>query len=149
MKVLIATDGSVYSDAAVKSVASREWPKDSEFKVLSILEHSSLESITAGEFAFKLDEIREEVRQMMQEIASSAAELLSKKDLKVSYLVREGLPAQEILEEAKEWEADLIVVGTHGRKGISKFLLGSVAQRIAIHAKCSVEIVREKALLAE
>lgn len=147
MRILIATDGSVYSDAAVKNVASREWPKDSEFRILSILEHSSLESITAGEFAFKLDEIREEVRQMMQQIASSAADILSKKELKVSYIVREGLPAQEILEEANQWEADLIVVGTHGRKGISKFLLGSVAQRVAIHAKCSVEIVRDKALI--
>lgn len=143
MKVLIATDGSMYSDIAVESVAKREWPADSQLRVISVLEHSSLESITAGEYAFKLDEIREEVRQMMKQIASTAADTLSRPDRPASYVVREGLVAQEILEEAKEWGADLIVVGTHGRKGISKFLLGSVAQKIAIHAKCSVEIVRK------
>ncbi len=143
MKILIATDGSICSDAAVKSVAEREWPKGSELRVVSILEHSSLESITAGEYAFKLDEIREEVRQMIKQIASSAADTLSNPNCKASYIVREGLVAQEILEEAKQWGADLIVVGTHGRKGLSKFLLGSVAQKIAIHANCSVEIVRK------
>jgi nucleotide-binding universal stress UspA family protein len=149
MKILIATDGSTCSDTAVESVAEREWPTGSELRVVSVLEHSSLESITAGEYAFKLDEIREEVRQMMKQIASSAADTISRPDRKASYVVREGLVAQEILEEAKEWGADLIVVGTHGRKGLSKFLLGSVAQRVAVHAKCSVEIVRkpeEKAL---
>jgi nucleotide-binding universal stress UspA family protein len=143
MRILIATDGSIYSDAALESVTEREWPTDSEFRVVSVLEHSSLESITAGEFAFKLDEIRQEVKQMMTQIASKAADVLSEAKHKTSYVVREGLPAQEILEEAKEWGADLIVVGTHGRKGISRFLLGSVAQRIAVHAKCSVEIVRK------
>ncbi|KAF0249760.1 MAG: universal stress protein [bacterium] len=143
MKILIATDGSIYSDVAVKSVAEREWPTGSELRVVSILEHSSLESITAGEYAFKLDEIREEVRQMIKQIASSAADTLSRPSCSASYVVREGLVAQEILEEAKKWGADLIVVGTHSRKGLSRFLLGSVAQKVAIHANCSVEIVRK------
>lgn len=142
MKILIATDGSIHSDAALESVASRPWPKDSELRVISILEHSSLESITVGEYALKLDEIREEVKQMMRQIASSAVDMLSKTGCNTSYIVREGLVAQEILEEAKEWGADLIVLGTHGRRGLSRFLLGSVAQRVAAHAKCSVEIIR-------
>jgi nucleotide-binding universal stress UspA family protein len=147
MKILIATDGSPYSDAAVQNVADRPWPKESELRVISVLEHSSLESITAGEYAFKLDEVREEVRQMLKQIASSALESLSGTGCNTSYTVREGLVAQEILEEAKEWGADLIVLGTHGRKGLSKFLLGSVAQRVAAHATCSVEIVRKQEVL--
>ncbi|MBI4854367.1 MAG: universal stress protein [Acidobacteria bacterium] len=143
MKILIATDGSNYSDRALEAVVARPWPTGSELRVISVLEHSSLESITAGEYALKLDEIREEVRQMLKQIASSATDTLSKTGCKTSYVVREGLVAQEILEEASEWDADLIVLGTHGRKGLSKFLLGSVAQRVASHAKCSVEIVRK------
>ena len=47
-----------------------------------------------------------------------------------------------ILDTAAEWHADLIAVGSHGQRGIESFLLGSVAESVARHAKCSVEIVR-------
>ena len=49
---------------------------------------------------------------------------------------------ERIIDSAAEWRADLIVVGSHGRSGIPRFLLGSVAEFVARHAKCSVEIVR-------
>jgi nucleotide-binding universal stress UspA family protein len=48
------------------------------------------------------------------------------------------------LDEAEKWEADLIVVGSHGYQGFKRFLLGSVAQAIASHAHCSVEIARQR-----
>ena len=56
--------------------------------------------------------------------------------------VREGHPAEEILREAEEHPADLIVVGTRGRSGIARLLLGSVAGRVAFHAPCSVLVAR-------
>jgi nucleotide-binding universal stress UspA family protein len=49
-----------------------------------------------------------------------------------------------IFQEAAEWGADLIVAGSHGRRGASRFLLGSVSEPVAFHAKCSVEIIRPK-----
>jgi nucleotide-binding universal stress UspA family protein len=49
-----------------------------------------------------------------------------------------------ILDTATEWHADLIVIGSHGRKGIESFFLGSVTESVARHAKCSVEIVRTR-----
>jgi nucleotide-binding universal stress UspA family protein len=48
-----------------------------------------------------------------------------------------------ILDFAKDWKADLIVVGSHGRRGLTRFMLGSVAESIARHAHCSVWIVRK------
>jgi nucleotide-binding universal stress UspA family protein len=54
----------------------------------------------------------------------------------------EGHPKQVLLDEAEKWGADLIVVGSHGRRGLDRFLLGSVSQAVALHARCSVEIVR-------
>ena len=53
-----------------------------------------------------------------------------------------GSPREVILDEADHWGANLIVVGSHGYRGLTRFLLGSVSQAIASHAKCSVEIVR-------
>lgn len=55
---------------------------------------------------------------------------------------RHGKPAEEIVEAAREWPADLIVVGSHGRGGIGRILLGSVAESVARHAPCPVLVVR-------
>jgi nucleotide-binding universal stress UspA family protein len=60
----------------------------------------------------------------------------------------EGSPKRAILDEAEAWVADLIVVGSHGRRGLDRFLLGSVSQAVALHAHCSVEIVRARAAKA-
>ena len=55
-----------------------------------------------------------------------------------------GEPRAVILDTAKEWEADLIVLGSHGKRGVDRFLLGSVSEAVAIHAPCSVRVVRTK-----
>ena len=49
-----------------------------------------------------------------------------------------------IVDEAKDWPADLIVVGSHGYSGVKRWLLGSVAQSVVSHAPCSVEVVRKR-----
>lgn len=49
-----------------------------------------------------------------------------------------------ILDEATHWGADLIVVGSHGRRGVDRFLLGSVSEAVALHAACSVEVIRKR-----
>lgn len=62
--------------------------------------------------------------------------------LNVTTKVLSGSPKEVILEEAEAFGADLIVVGSHGHGMLERFLLGSVSQAVALHAKCSVEIVR-------
>src|SRR5262249_19207816 len=143
MKILIATDGSPYGDAAVKEAGERLWPKDSLLRVLTVIENPPVAYITPGEYAVAAAQLTKEVRASMEEIARNAAAFLEDRGLEISQLVCEGSAAEEIIREAKEWGADLILVGTHGRKGISRFLLGSVAQKVAAHAPCSVEIVRK------
>ena len=56
--------------------------------------------------------------------------------------LREGKPADEILAAAREWEADLIVIGTHGRSGVSRLVLGSTAELVVRHASCPVLVIR-------
>jgi nucleotide-binding universal stress UspA family protein len=55
-----------------------------------------------------------------------------------------GHPEVRIIEKAKEWEADLVMLGTHVKRGFERFLLRSVSQAVAYHAPCSVEIVCKK-----
>lgn len=59
--------------------------------------------------------------------------------------VQIGLPLTEIVNAAKDWPADLIVIGSHGRGGITRALLGSVAEGVMRHAPCPVLVVRAKA----
>ena len=56
--------------------------------------------------------------------------------------MREGDPRMEIVEEAKRSQADLIILGSHGRTGVARWLMGSVAEYVVRHAPCSVEVAR-------
>ena len=56
-----------------------------------------------------------------------------------------GSPGSEIVKAAKEWQADLIVIGSHGRRGITRALVGSVAEAVVRHAPCPVVVVRSRA----
>jgi nucleotide-binding universal stress UspA family protein len=77
-----------------------------------------------------------------QELVQQAEKVLNKAGYKTQTAVEEGDPNSKIIDQAKKWKADLIVMGSHGRKGLNRFLMGSVAQTVSRHAPCSVEIVR-------
>ena len=59
--------------------------------------------------------------------------------------LREGKPADQILAAAREWEADVIVIGTHGRSGVSRLVLGSTAESVVRHASCPVLVIKPRA----
>jgi len=62
--------------------------------------------------------------------------------LRITTEIHKGYAKRVILDEAEQWGANLIVLGSHGYSGFKRLLLGSVSQAVATHAKCSVEIVR-------
>src|SRR6185295_13413253 len=79
-------------------------------------------------------------------LVKDAAKRLTREGLEVVTAVTEGYPPTSIIAYAQEWNADFIVVGSHGHSGISRFLLGSVAQSVVRGAHCSVEIVRDRSV---
>ena len=56
--------------------------------------------------------------------------------------MREGLPGDEIIATAREWQADLVVAGSHGASGLARLVLGSVCHALVTHAPCNVEVVK-------
>ena len=147
MKIVLATDGSVQSTAAVKEIAHRSFPAKTEVHVVVAYATTSLllqmDSMGASQdFYAQADRYALEGAQAT---AKKAAEMLThgNPDLIVSTLVVEGPAKNVILEEAEKIKADLIVVGSHGYGMVERFLLGSVSQSVAMHAHCSVEIVRK------
>jgi nucleotide-binding universal stress UspA family protein len=150
MKILLATDGSECSKAAAMSVAKRPWPPGSEFKVLSVVELIFLENQAA---AFPLaavyppsllDELMNNARSRAKDAVESARKILEDAGLKVGAdePAPLGDPRSVILDRAGQWGADLIVLGSHGKRGLDRMLMGSVSENVAIHASCSVEVVR-------
>jgi nucleotide-binding universal stress UspA family protein len=147
MKILLAVDGSKYSEAAARSVAARPWPDGSQVRVVSAYEHASLVAMPeVGGAATDLYEKMSEAARGRARGAIKKVEQIVKEGLgarhEVSSCVIEGYPKEAILDEAEKWGADLIVVGSHGYRGLTKLWLGSVSSAIASHARCSVEIVR-------
>jgi nucleotide-binding universal stress UspA family protein len=143
MKVLLAVDGSRFSDAAVEAVIAHAPAKGTEIRVLHVLERPSV--LIGGEIAEydpTLDETWEAERKQAEQLVEETAEQLRAKGLNAVGEVEDGNPKAIIPEVAKEWPADLVVLGSHGRKGIEHLLMGSVSETVARHASCSVAIVR-------
>ena len=89
-------------------------------------------------------ETADAMRREHEELAATMASQLRSAGLTADQERRDGDPATEVLAAAAEWAADLIAIGTHGRTGLRRLLLGSVARNVLQHAPCSVLIVREE-----
>jgi nucleotide-binding universal stress UspA family protein len=144
LKVLLATDGSDCSNAAARSIAARPWPLGTTFRILSVVEPSA-PLFRAPYFSAKaMEEMRGRDMRRVQQAVSVAEKILCSAGIGASSTVAvpAATPKELILSEASEWGAELIVVGSHGRRGVNRLLLGSVSEAVALHAQCSVEIIR-------
>jgi nucleotide-binding universal stress UspA family protein len=143
VKILLAVDDSKFSEAAIKAVVRQAHVKDTEVRVLHVVEPPSLlVAREMGGYDPALEEVWEKESKHANIFVEKTAESLRSHGLKVSTAVHQGDPKSMIIDAADEWHADLIVLGSHGRNGLDRFLMGSVSEAIARHAHCSVEIVR-------
>jgi nucleotide-binding universal stress UspA family protein len=144
MKILLAIDDSKFSKAAVERVIQQARPHDTEIRVLHVLEPPSplAARATPGYDPAFDAEWWEKEKERAQTLVEETAALLRSKGLKATAAVEEGHTKSKILDTANGWHADLIVLGSHGRTGLERFLIGSVSEGVARHAECSVEIVR-------
>lgn len=143
MKILLATDGSDYSQLALEQAAALAVPAGAEVLVLVV---SSVVNLGwagaiphATEAPFELPTSEES-----EQILARACEALRARGVACRPLRRIGMPADTILEVAEEERVDLIAMGSHGRSGLGRFLLGSVSAQVSTHARCSVLIAKAK-----
>jgi nucleotide-binding universal stress UspA family protein len=144
MKIVLAIDGSPHSQAAVEEVARRPWPTSTTIRIVSVIQPytpPATEFVLAGA---TLEDIRQQLASTAEQITGRAAARLKGAELSTETAVREGDPRSAIVDEADKWGADLVIVGSHGRTGLKRWLLGSVAQAVVGHAPCSVEVVRRR-----
>jgi len=144
LKILLATDGSPCSDRAVQSVAMRPWPADSQIEVVTVV-YTRIPSFPDPQLmieAAHVEALEADRQRAPGRVQRAERCLAGKPGVSVTSKVLEGDPAEAILDEAESWDADLVVVGSHGYGRLKRRLLGSVSQGLALHARCSVEIVR-------
>jgi len=148
VRILIGMDGSPASLAALQAVAERNWPAQSQARVVMV--DDPLRATLVGEL---IPLVAESVaasnrldRTRIREFAEEAAKLVKCKSLHVSAAIEEGDPKHVLPKVADEWGAQCIFVGATGISNrFKRFLLGSVSAAVAARAHCSVEVVRARA----
>ena len=156
MRVVIGYDGSASADAMLDDLWCAGIPRDAEVRVVTAadllmsapsVKEAATEVVAAGRVATAMKRAEthaDRVTAEAEEFAAAAAEKLraAYPEWSIEARVASGNPAQELVETAEEWGADLIVVGSQGRSAISRILLGSVSKSVANDAKSSVRVAR-------
>ncbi len=149
MKILLATDGSKHSEnAAIKSCRFLNKSAELKFKIISAAE--AVSPVAPEQLAVSNDlflrlaaESRESAENAVEDLKTIIkSEIGDDSIVEIETTVVSGSPREAIVDEAKAWEADLIVVGSHGYGFWDRMLLGSVSDAVIHHAPCSVLVVR-------
>ncbi len=149
MRILLATDGSKYSSAAVEECC--RWFAGGEnpaIRIISVIEPPTPIPIepfaVSGEYyAEAQTALSEQAKGAVERAEKLIVERFTAANLDVETAVVTGNPTKAIVEEAKRYGADLIILGSHGYGFWERILLGSVSNAVAHHAPCSVLLVRD------
>ena len=142
MKILHPTDFSEYATKAEAVAVDLVGKVGGELVLLHVL----VEALLFGEGRLRREQVRkfyEAQRKWTEETLGARATELRQRGIKASWRMQIGVPFEEIVRVAQEEHADMIVMGTHGRSGLNRVLLGSVAERVVRLAPCPVLTVRQ------
>lgn len=141
-RILVPVDGSDGSDQALEMLASFFDLDSADVTLLHVIESLWLPEDENGEPQEGADQMRLELRSEAELLLSQARSRLRPQHSGISTLIREGLPANEILTAAEEGAYDLVVLGATEASDLKHQVLGSVSSKVAWNAPCSVLLVR-------
>lgn len=137
-KILIPTDGSEFANKAAKHAIFLAKATGAEILAISVAENNFVNTLPLDDEVYQLNML---LKERSEENLEAFKELIGEDDVKISVKVKEGSPAKAILEVANEEDIDLIVIGSSGKSGFDRFIMGSVADKVANSAKCPVLVV--------
>ena len=142
MKIMVSLDGSESSMRALDFITSRPWAESDQFMIVSVVEPDKGDMSMAQAMTNPDEVFFANAEKLLANVKDKFDVAL--KGHSVSTAVLSGPVVESLVDCAKEYSADLIVMGSEGRKGVSRLLLGSVAEGVLRNAPCSVQIVRRK-----
>ncbi len=137
-KLLLATDLSPASAAATDEAFELAGRLGVPLLVVSVIDPGQLR-LPGGRFGLRVDQVRAQREIIAQDLVERGRRM----GIGVSFLIWEGDPGESIIEAARAERADLIVVGSHGRGAVGRFLIGSVSDHVVRNAACPVLVVRQ------
>ena len=144
-KVLLTTDGSKFAEKALPYAVDLAKQCGAHVRAVTVVENPVFYGMPEAAALYDAEFYRSlaaELEKAAQAAVDRATEAGKKAGVPVTATIRHGMPADEVLAEAKEWGADVIVTSTHGRSGMARLLLGSVSTRLVNHAPCPVLLVK-------
>lgn len=143
-RILVATDFSECSAAAWEEALATA--AENGAKLLVVHTYGLPRTLqSAGVSAKQYDEWEKKTRAAADAKMDRLLAQARRRNVEVDHQILCDLPDHAILESASDFQADLLVLGTHGRRGLTRFLLGSVASSVLARAKCPVLVVRASA----
>ena len=136
-KILVPTDGSEFAEKAQRHALFLAKVSGAEIVAVSVTENNFVNGLPLDDEVYQLNQIlNERSEENLKEF-----DKLNEDNIKITHVIREGSPAKVILEVAKEEDVDLIVMGSSGKSGFDRFIMGSVADKVVNSAKCAVLVV--------
>ncbi|WP_049987112.1 universal stress protein [Halobellus rufus] len=139
-RILVPTDGSECADRAVAHALDIAAQYDAELRVLSVIDSRD---VSHSAPAISAEQIEKTLRERAESIVADVADRAEEAGVQVVTAVEPGIPDDVVVDYAEENDCDLIVMGTHGRTGIQRYLLGSVTERTVRRSSVPVLTVRD------
>lgn len=153
-RIILAMDGSSHAEAALQEILRRQWAKGTEVRLITVMDFRLRVGDAVGHGFSELQtesaegKIAGEPRgrwPWMEQVLDKARRRLEKQDLQVTTRIFEDEPRDGLIREAADFKAQSLFMGSRGLSGMKRLLLGSVSLAVALHAPCTVEIVRTPA----
>lgn len=141
MRVIIGIDDSPGSEAVMKWVEKERWPEGTRFTIVSAAGIPAYALVEPGGTSVYA-RLEQDQLKAHEKLAARARKQLEQAGFAVTTRVELEDARRAILGEAEIEKADLVVVGSHGRTGLPKLLMGSVASHVVAHAPCNVLVVK-------
>lgn len=137
-KILVPTDGSEFAQKAEKHALFLAKTTGAGIYALSVTENNFVNGLPLDDEVYQLNQL---LKQRSEDNIKEFEEMDETSGIKFHGIIREGSPAKTILEVAKEEDIDLIVIGSSGKSGFDRFIMGSVAEKVVNAAKCAVLVI--------
>ena len=145
-RILIGVDGSAGSLGAVSEVCGRSWPENTKVRLVSVVDSRLPLSVLSVRAAPREGSAGSPIadRDWLEGKLEAAAERISAAGLDAEPVILAGEPRRALLEQARDWRAQSVFLGSRGLNSVERFFIGSVSSGIAMQAPCSVEVVKAK-----